>query len=185
MKLVIFLGNPGRRFDNTPHNAGFVAYDVFSRLLVNKGFIQEQVDHEVASGLYMYSSFRDSNNDKVVLVKPLTFMNLSGKAIVQAKRDFYVKENNNILVVADELDLPTGQYRYGQDKYSKSHNGMISIVEHIGKGFFTLRLGIESRTDRTIPGEDFVLMQMNSDEATKLNAAIKAGTDEAFNSFII
>lgn len=185
MKLIIFLGNPGRKFDNTPHNAGFVAYDGFSRLLISKGYIQEQVDHEVSSGLYIYSTFRDANNDKIILLKPQTFMNLSGKAAAQAKRDFFIKENNNILIVADELDLPTGQYRFGQDKYSKSHNGMISIVEYIGKGFFTLRLGIESRTDRTISGEDFVLMQMNSDEAKKLSDATRAGIAESFNNFII
>lgn len=167
---MIGLGNPGKQYDLTRHNAGFIALDVIASELEAQGFSSEPWKND-NKDVYSYATFRNGQTT-CVLVKPQTFMNLSGKAAAKAKADFYVKQNEDLLVCIDELDIKLGSAKFTEIKYSKTHNGMSSIIETIGKGMQYLRIGIESRTTG-ISGEAFVLQKLTADELLELKRSIK------------
>lgn len=132
MKIIIGLGNPGFRYRNTKHNVGFLAIKTFAkkyRLRINKkGF----------NGIYGTGKVR---TEEVTLFEPLTYMNLSGvavKAICSSRLD----EENNLLIISDDFNLPLGHIRLRQTGSHGGHNGLASIIEHIGPDFARLRIGI-------------------------------------------
>jgi PTH1 family peptidyl-tRNA hydrolase len=172
-KLIIGLGNPGERYTNTRHNAGFIALDIIS-LKITDRYDEWSNDWQLSKkSTYEYREFR-RNDIRIILVRPLTYMNLSGKAAAQAKHDFSVTNNDDILVICDELDLQVGKSKVTREKFSKSHNGVASIVSTIGKGPLFFRLGIEASTTRKIPGEAFVLMIFTQEELQLLRNAIES-----------
>jgi len=135
--LIVGLGNPGAKYDRTRHNIGFEIIDALAKsypdvsLAANKRF--QGVTGEFRSG-----------GERVVLLKPTTFMNLSGQA-VRAVLDWYKLEPSSVLVVYDDMDLPTGRLRIRLEGGAGGHNGMKSIISHLGtKAFPRLRIGIGS-----------------------------------------
>ncbi|MCZ2328716.1 aminoacyl-tRNA hydrolase [Bartonella sp. F02] len=132
MLLIAGLGNPGLHYQNNRHNIGFMAIDVlhqfFSFPLWSKKF-QAETSQSLIHG------------EKVLLIKPQTFMNLSGQAINEALR-FYKLDLNNLIVIHDELDLPTGKVRIKTGGGSNGHNGIKSISTHCGDNYRRIRLGI-------------------------------------------
>ena len=133
MKLIIGLGNPGRDYVNNRHNAGFKCVDLFAREhgipLTQRGARSKLGTGEVAG-------------TKVVLSKPQTFMNLSGEAVSALMRR-YKLSSKDILVIYDDLDLPLGKIRIREKGSSGGHNGLKSIISHLGtQDFPRIRVGI-------------------------------------------
>lgn len=135
MKLVVGLGNPGKRYDGTRHNVGF---DVVDRLAAAPGVtgFQDRFDADVAE-------WREGD-DKILLMKPQTFMNLSGKSVRQAV-DFYQIDLKDLLVVCDDMALPLGKLRFRARGTHGGHNGLRDIQQHLGTtDYARLRIGVDA-----------------------------------------
>ena len=132
MKLIVGLGNPGKSYENTRHNIGFMIIDHFANTTNWKN---------KWSALYTEIII---NNEKVLLIKPQTFMNLSGNALIEFA-NFYKINLEDILVIQDDLDLEVGKYRLKINSSSGGHNGIKSIIERLGSNSFArLKIGISN-----------------------------------------
>lgn len=136
-KLIVGLGNPGKKYENTRHNAGFKALDYLAdQWHVNSFSASRHADALTTDAIVA--------GEKVGVVKPQTFMNKSGVA-VQALSDYFDITSNNILIVHDDIALNTGELRVSFASSSGGHNGVQSIINHLGTQEFTrLRIGVES-----------------------------------------
>lgn len=162
IKLIVGLGNPGSKYDETRHNAGFVLLDELARSY-SAGFSAEKK----FQGDISRATIADCD---VRLLKPTTYMNLSGES-VQAVASFYRIEANQILVVHDELDIPPGTVKLKQGGGHGGHNGLRDIINHLGRDFWRVRLGIGH------PGDpkkvvNFVLQRAPKSETDLLQNAI-------------
>jgi PTH1 family peptidyl-tRNA hydrolase len=159
MKLIVGLGNPGSQYEHTRHNVGFRVVD---RLATTWGFSwsERRARAMVASGTV--------GTEKVVLAKPLTYMNLSGEAVGELAR-WYKVPPADLLVIYDELDLPTGRVRLRSSGSAAGHNGIRDIIARLHTSDFPrLRVGIGRPTHRHMEGRDHVLSAANGDDAILL-----------------
>ncbi|MGE5390646.1 MAG: aminoacyl-tRNA hydrolase [Deltaproteobacteria bacterium] len=165
MKVIVGLGNPGKKYSNTRHNIGFkVLEEVARRHGVHKE--ESRFDALIAHIIL--------NGQKVLLVKPLTYMNLSGKA-VQPVLHWYKADLSDLIVVFDDMDLPVGSLRLRADGGSGGHKGLTSIIERLGsREFSRLRLGIGRPSDDAI---DWVLGTFAPDEIDMVNGMITGAAD--------
>jgi PTH1 family peptidyl-tRNA hydrolase len=139
MKVVVGLGNPGSRYAGTRHNVGFGVVDSLAQSPQASRF-QERFQAEVAELI--------EDGDKILLVKPLTFMNLSGRSVRQIV-DFYQVPLEDLLVVCDDINLPLGKLRFRARGSHGGHNGLRDIQNHLGTAEYSrLRIGVDA------PGED-------------------------------
>lgn len=162
MKLIIGLGNPGPEYARTRHNIGFMFVDFLAEKLeaapfTNKKKFEAEITDVIISG------------EKVILVKPQTYMNDSGRA-VSALANFYDVSPKDIIIVHDDLDITLGEYKIQTAKGPKVHNGLISIEQSLATPDFTrVRIGIDGRTsERTTSGKEYVLNTFSSPEMTVL-----------------
>ena len=157
MKLILALGNPGPRYAQTRHNAGFMVLDTFST----------QQDTPFQPRNKFSSNIAETNiyNEKVLIVKPTTFYNDSGVA-ARSLLDFYKIQLEDILVIHDDTDLDFGKIRVRQGGRDAGNNGLKSLHQHIGQDFWHIRIGTDSLLRRHIGDTDFVLSRFNSDEQT-------------------
>jgi PTH1 family peptidyl-tRNA hydrolase len=133
VKLIVGLGNPGRQYRNTRHNAGFTVLDELARRL-NVSFDRAKFDSEIAQA--------QLGSERLMLMKPQTYMNLSGVAVAKAARN-KIDELNDLLVVVDDVNLPLGRIRFRPGGSAGGHNGIKSIIEHVGSDQFPrLRMGV-------------------------------------------
>ena len=133
MKIIIGLGNIGREYENTRHNAGFMAMDKLAQML-EMDFNQEKFS--------AYFSKKKIDGEDIILLKPTTYMNNSGIALRQCM-DFYKVPSEDILVLYDDMDMPVGKLRLRQKGSAGGHNGIKSIISHIGtQEFDRIRIGI-------------------------------------------
>ncbi|AQX21750.1 peptidyl-tRNA hydrolase [Bartonella sp. CDC_skunk] len=132
MLLIAGLGNPGSHYNNNRHNIGFMAINVIHQIFSFSPW-SKKFQAEISNGLI--------NDEKIILIKPQTFMNLSGQSIGEALR-FYKLDLNNLIVIYDELDLPPGKIRIKIGGGGNGHNGIKSIDSHCGTNYCRLRLGI-------------------------------------------
>ncbi|GEK91621.1 aminoacyl-tRNA hydrolase [Alkalibacterium kapii] len=133
MKLIIGLGNPGGKYRETKHNIGFIVLDEIA-FQMGWAFNRSKFDSVYAEGMV--------KGEKVLLIKPQTYMNDSGRS-VRPWMDYYNLSNEDIVVVYDDMDLPTGKIRLRQKGGAGGHNGIKSIIDHIEtKNFNRLRIGI-------------------------------------------
>jgi PTH1 family peptidyl-tRNA hydrolase len=148
--LIVGLGNPGSRYEDTRHNVGFRIVDRW----VNRQ--RQPVWREKFEG--QFASINRADGERVIVLKPMTFMNLSGFA-VRAASSFFKLEPAEILVVHDELDLPFGEFRLKVGGGDAGHNGVGSIIEQMGTdAFVRFRFGIgRPPADFVGSGADFVL----------------------------
>lgn len=158
--LIVGLGNIGAEYDNTRHNIGFACVDAFAEEnsfdpWVNKKDLKSQITQKTLG------------TTRVILAKPTTFMNLSGEA-VQAIASFYKIDREHIIVIADELDIPFGQIRTRIGGGAAGHNGIKSVMQHMGEDFGRLRIGIGPKTHEQMDSADFVLAKFTQDEQTRL-----------------
>lgn len=164
MKLIIGLGNPGKEYENTRHNAGF--------LCVN--FLQKEFGFEpFAPDKKMSASIADGTigSEKVLFAKPDTFMNDSGKTVSALLR-FYKLSPSDIAVIHDDLDIAPGTYRTAVSSRAAGHNGVQDIIDALGtQDFFRVRLGIGRPTEvlgACMPAHDFVLQNFSPEELAAL-----------------
>lgn len=158
--LIIGLGNPGSEYINTRHNAGFMALDSIADSL--GAAWQKKFDGEFANILYQ--------GKKIYLLKPSTYMNLSGKSASLVK-NYYKIQNSDIVVMHDELDLDLGELRYKVGGGSAGHNGIKSLDSSIGKDYHRVRIGI-SRPDDKMDPSDYVLGKFTKDEQIIMDEVI-------------
>lgn len=191
MKIIVGLGNPGEKYKNTRHNAGFIA---INKSIADLGLRIEdfRLDNkfkaeilETTSPLPL-SSEGEEEKQKYLFVKPQTFMNESGTA-VKAVCDFYkVDVKNDLLVIHDDSDLPLGTIRTTESSSSAGHNGVADIIEKLGsQDFHRIRIGVESRASRNdIPTEAFVLQNFSEDEIKKLEGEVLPKVKMEIDKFV-
>lgn len=181
MKLIVGLGNPGEKFENTRHNAGFMFVEaLFIELHKN-----ERNDTRLTTWEYekMYDSdiaYLLSGSEKILMfMKPRTFMNNSGFAVRKVMEKNAVTKRN-LVVAYDDMDIQLGKYKISHNKSPKGHNGILSIEKYVGSiDFLHVRMGVDSRTpEARIPGLDYVLMKMKKDEAELMNDSIMQAVSE-------
>ena len=126
MKLIIGLGNPGKEYENTRHNTGFMVLDRLSEKL------NIEMTQNKFKGLYGKSKYK---GEDVILLKPQTYMNLSGESVRQVM-DFFKINQEDILVIYDDLDMPVGKLRLRQSGSAGGHNGIKNIILHTGSQNF-------------------------------------------------
>lgn len=167
MKLIVGLGNPGKQYEHTRHNIGF---DVIEKLSEN---ISIPLDQAKFRGLY---GMKNIGGEKVILLKPLTYMNLSGESI-RAIMDYFQIENEELLVIYDDLDLPVGKIRLRERGSAGGHNGIKSTIAHIGnQEFKRIRVGID-RPKNGMQITDYVLGRFSKDEQEVMNLVINKCAD--------
>ncbi|MEK7160561.1 MAG: aminoacyl-tRNA hydrolase [Patescibacteria group bacterium] len=195
MKLILALGNPGAQYAFTRHNFGWLVADAFVK--INPDFSGWQENDRFKAAL----SEGQINNEKVILAKPQTFMNLSGQA-AQALSDFYRLGGADIFVLHDDLALALGELRFSQNASAAGHNGVSSIIQALGfQNFNRLRLGIKTPPGffakffhRQTPAEKFVVQKFSTAElklaqttadraAQALKLALTQGLFAAQNEF--
>jgi peptidyl-tRNA hydrolase, PTH1 family len=138
MKLIVGLGNPGPRYRGTPHNVGF---DVIDEVARRRG-VGFEAAPAGANALSARVRARNGNGDGALLVKPLTFMNVSGEAVGALQR-YYRIELEDVLIVVDDAALPAGRLRARRSGSAGGHNGLKSIIAGLGtEGFARLRVGV-------------------------------------------
>jgi len=160
--LVVGLGNPDPEYAKTRHNVGFICLDEFARKnsfdpWTNKKDLKSKIT-QVTIG-----------DTRVILVKPQTFMNLSGEA-VQAVQHFYKLSNTQTVVVHDELDVNFGQIRLRTGGSAAGNNGIKSVTQHIGEDYARVRVGIGPKEPAQIDSADFVLQDFSAAQAKDLPA---------------
>jgi peptidyl-tRNA hydrolase, PTH1 family len=159
MKLVIGLGNPGEKYKNTRHNAGFLALD----------YILKDFPKSCSSKFDAEIHEASVENEKVFFIYPQTYMNESGSAVRQIL-DFYKLEPKDLIILHDEVDLPLGTLRLTESSGSAGHNGIKSLIERLGtQDFKRIRIGVETREDKSqIPTDVFVLSPFAENELEKI-----------------
>ncbi|PIZ62546.1 aminoacyl-tRNA hydrolase [Candidatus Saccharibacteria bacterium CG_4_10_14_0_2_um_filter_52_9] len=159
--LLVGLGNPGKDYDLTRHNAGWLAIDNFvSKTDGMEEWIQKK-DFKC-----LLSSGR-AGDARVIAIKPTTFMNLSGEA-VQAVMAFYKIPLDKVVVIHDELDIDFGQIRMRMGGSSAGHNGIKSVTQHLGEDYGRIRIGVGPKPEK-IDSEAFVLQKFSAEEQAQLS----------------
>ena len=164
--LVVFLGNPGPKYDCTRHNAGFMAGDALAKKL---GVGVSRLRFKALTAAC------EINGEKVLLMKPQTYMNLSGEAVGEAAR-FYKIPPEHVLVVSDEISLPLGKLRVRPKGSAGGHNGLKSIIASLGSDAFPrIRIGVGAPPHPDYDMADWVLSVFrNQDLEDMLAAAARA-----------
>ena len=170
MKLVVGLGNPGPEYDDTRHNIGFVVLDHLAR--------------RYTSGAVARSKFHSSTLDaqiedqKVMLLKPTTYMNNSGLAVSEAVRFYKLEVENDLLVIVDDLALPCGSIRLRPDGGAGGHNGLTDIQQKLGTDAYgRLRIGIDK--PQRIPQKNYILGKMTPQQRDLVKPALEEAVEAA------
>jgi len=179
MKLVIGLGNPGKKYALTRHNLGFLVLDALALQLNEKWTEDKEANAAVIE--------TNHKGEKLVLAKPMTFMNDSGRAVASLLAQFKLNAED-LWLVHDDVDLPFGVLRIRQEGSAGGHNGVQSVIEAVGtEAFVRFRIGIDSAPER-MTLEDWVISKFSKSEqnalegvatraATKILIATKEGVE--------
>ena len=167
--IIVGLGNPGRKYDGTRHNVGFDVIDElvdrfhiggpekFGKSMIGKGRIGDR---------------------KVILVKPMTYMNLSGEAVQEIVHYFKVDPGRDLVVISDDIDLEVGQLRIRKKGSAGGHNGLKNIVQHLGNGDFTrIRVGVGGKPDPGYELMDYVLGHFSGEDRKVMEEAVSKAAD--------
>ncbi len=183
--LVVFLGNPGTKYNGTRHNAGFMAADAMAKefnIAINKLRFKALTATVTIGG------------EKVLLMKPQTYMNLSGEAVGQAAK-FYKISPEHVIVVSDEVAMPIGKLRIRKSGSAGGHNGLKNIIRHLGtQDFPRIRMGVGAAPHPDYDMADWVLSTFKNKDAEDMQALaervskavqcyITEGPDRAMNKF--
>ena len=183
--LIVFLGNPGPRYEMTRHNAGFMAADAMAK--------EKNVNINKARFKALTATC-DIGDESVLLMKPQTFMNLSGDAVAQAAK-FYKIPPEHVIVVSDEISLPIGKLRIRTKGSAGGHNGLKDIIAKLGTDAFPrIRIGVGTPPHPDYDMADWVLSSFKNQDAEDMLAAaeraaqaaqcyIAQGADRAMNRF--
>ncbi len=158
MKLIVGLGNPGKEYENTRHNIGFQTIDLYAQKL---GIT---ISKSKFNGLYAETLIC---GEKVILLKPQSYINLSGE-VIHKFVDFYKIDLKNLLIISDDLDLPTGTYKIKKKGSSGGHNGLKNIELHLGtQEYCRIKIGISN--NKNIDTKDYVLGKISASEKELLS----------------
>ena len=183
--IVAFLGNPGLKYEGTRHNAGFLTADALCK---KKNFTVNRARFQALTAQV------DLGGERVLLMKPQTYMNLSGQAVSQAAR-FYKIPAEHILVVSDEVSLPIGKLRIRVKGSAGGHNGLKSVIAELGtENFPRIRLGVGAPPHPDYDMADWVLSVFRNEDAEEMEKAaqraaeavecyIEKGPDRAMNLY--
>ena len=166
--LIVGLGNPGREYENTRHNAGFRALDILAAKLGCK------VDKAKFQGLYGQVTH---NGRKLLLLKPQTYMNLSGRSVLQLSAFFQVPPQN-IIILFDDISLEPGRLRLRKDGSAGGHNGIKSIVQELGsQNFPRVKIGVGAKPHPDYDLAAWVLSAFSAQEEKALQPALERAAD--------
>ena len=183
--LVVGLGNPGDKYENTRHNVGFLTVDRIADAL---RVPVQKLNHRALTNTV------ELGGAKVLLMKPVTYMNLSGEAVGEAAR-FYKISPDHVLVISDDVSLPIGKLRIRKGGSAGGHNGLKSIIQHLGTDQFPrVKIGVGEKPHPDYDMADWVLSKFAGEDLKTITAAIdraakavecliKEGPDKAMNRF--
>ena len=164
MYIIAGLGNPGSKYEHTRHNIGWLAVDA---LAAEQGVSVDRNKFHALTGQCVLAG------QKVLLMKPMTYMNNSGEAIEEA-RAFYKIPTHNVIVLSDDVNLAPGKLRIRRKGSAGGHNGLKSIIQCMGTDDFPrVRLGIGAKTHPDMDLADYVLGKFTKDEQKAIDEAIK------------
>jgi len=173
MILIVGLGNPGKNYKNTRHNTGFLAIDEFAQKNYFSDFrLSKKFNTEISEGVL--------SDQKIILAKPQTFMNFSGKSAKKLIRNWKL-EIKNLIVIHDDIDLPLGKIKIVKNRGSAGHKGVESIIKELKtKNFIRFRIGI--RPQRTYgpvrrSTEEFVLKKFGKEEEKIIKEVVKKSVE--------
>lgn len=170
MKLIVGLGNPSDKYKNNRHNIGFVVAErIGERLKIDGWSVNKKFFGEVGE------------SDKSILIKPTTFMNESGKAVLAISR-FYKIKSEDIYIIHDDLDIPLGSYKIQHGKAPKVHNGLLSVEQSLGTNkYWNVRVGVENRQvkgNKGVPGMVYSLQDFTQEERQIMESVIDSVVTE-------
>lgn len=166
MKLIVGLGNPGKKYENTRHNAGYRFIDEYAK---TKNL---EINKEKFNGRYVTFN---KNNEKVILLKPEKYMNLSGE-VIKEFIDYFKINIEDILIISDDLDTEVGKIKLKYKGSSGGHNGLKNIEENLKTNEYKrLKIGISNNKDKD--KIDYVIGKVEKDELEKLNEVNKLAKD--------
>lgn len=166
LRLIVGLGNPGKKYQHTKHNVGFDTLDLLAKGMNEKFKRSIRFNAEIIKG------------SKYVLLKPLTYMNLSGNSIVKVMK-YYDLDPEDILVIYDDLDLPVGKIRIRFQGSSGGHNGMKSIIQHIGQDFNRIRIGVGRKEGVAVVND--VLGKLSKTDRKMVDEVIEKSKDASLD----
>ena len=168
--LIVGLGNPGKEYERTRHNAGFRAIDLLANNLNCK------IDRLKFQGLYCQTNYQ---GQKLFLLKPQTYMNLSGRSVLQLSAYFNIPPQR-IIVLFDDISLPPGRLRIRGDGSAGGHNGIKSIISELGsQGFPRVKIGVGAKPHEQQDLADWVLSGFAASEEKDLSSALSRAADAA------
>jgi PTH1 family peptidyl-tRNA hydrolase len=174
VKVLFGLGNPGKKYQNTRHNAGFMFLDEMYNFLGwdSNLDVMDWTSNKKMQALI--SKVKFTSETSVLLAKPLTFMNKAGISALKIVNWFDVDVEKQFVLIHDDLDIEFGKFKLQKGVSPKSHNGVLSVERMLGKrDFLRLRIGVDDRHgDRTIPPEDYVLKKLSSDKKVALHEVL-------------
>lgn len=180
MKLLVGLGNPGKQYEKTRHNTGFMALDLLRADLKAPAFkLNEKFNAEITivDDLPINRVADSHAVSKLILAKPQTFMNESGQA-ARALLDYYKIGVDDVLIIYDDLDLPLGAIRIGRFESSGGHKGVQSIIDYLkSPNFVRFRVGIKNDKADKQPSEKFVLQKFGLLEKSKIHNTLKKSVE--------
>ena len=183
--LVVGLGNPGEKYENTRHNVGFLTID---QIAEGEKIPVQRLKHRALTNTARLGGA------KVLLMKPVTYMNLSGEAVGEAAR-FYKIPPDHVLVISDDVSLPLGKLRIRKGGSAGGHNGLKSIIQHLGTDQFPrVKIGVGEKPHPDYDMADWVLSRFVGEDLKTITAAveraaqaaacvIQEGPDKAMNKF--
>jgi peptidyl-tRNA hydrolase, PTH1 family len=180
MKLIVGLGNPGEKYKQTRHNVGFLALDFI--LNDGDGYMEAKPSREFKSEIFTLGL----NDNKIIFLKPQTYMNDSGQALNVICNFYKMNIKNDLLVIHDDVDLPFGDFKITESASSAGHNGVQSIIDLLGtQDFHRIRIGIETRRERKdLPTDAFVLQNFSEEELKILKEQIFSKVKAKVDGFI-
>jgi len=169
VKLLVGLGNPGRKYERTRHNLGFLVIDHIA--MQNEVVVKKKLCNALTGEW-------SSSGEKILLVKPQTYMNRSGQAVKGLIREFRASPQD-LVAIYDDLDLPFGRIRIRPKGSAGGHRGLLSIMESVaGAPFYRIRIGI-GRPPEGVNAEDYVLEPFNSQEVSELSDLVSRAAEAA------
>ncbi len=173
MKIVAGLGNPGAEYAGTRHNVGFMVVDALAGKLLGKGSYKKSFG--------AFTARAEFEGESVFLMKPQTYMNLSGDAVGEAVR-YYKVAPSDLLVVHDDMDLPLGRIRIRSSGGGGGHRGVASVIAHVGADFIRVRVGI-GRPDPRLDPADYVLSRFIEEERKTVEETIATAAEAVLAIF--
>lgn len=172
MKLIVGLGNIGKEYDGTRHNVGFMVLDELAK---REGISFNKVKNEATLADFMFKG------EKIILAKPLTYMNESGRS-VRPLMDFYKIPVEDVIIIHDDMDLPVGHLRLRQKGSAGGHNGIKSLISHLGtQEFKRIKIGIDHPQRMSVV--DWVLSRFTKEQQNQLESGINEAL-EALDNWI-